>query len=164
MDSNDHVRDAALNKLKWNADREHDEIAELTKSQWEILQKEREELINLVEGSLLGTASRRGIWTDRDYLVHALAILTDTDRARVAALHKPFVIDDRNRILHHEDEPWWEQYEKTANELDAWNNHDTSLGLSLAANDIRTLVSGLRDLERKLGETDGPDPTLTGQD
>lgn len=46
-----------------------------------------EDAVALVEGALHGTAPRRGIWDDSDYLVATLAILTgDGMRAREAAI------------------------------------------------------------------------------
>ena len=42
--------------------------------------------IEIAEGALLGTEPRRAIWTDTDYLVAVLAVLTDGDRARHAAM------------------------------------------------------------------------------
>lgn len=39
----------------------------------------------LAEGALLGTEGRRAIWTDTDYLVAVLSVLTNADRARHAA-------------------------------------------------------------------------------
>lgn len=61
----------------------------------------------LIEGALFGDEPRRGVWTDRDYLIHALAILTDSGRARTAAVAKPKALLDSNKPLKHKDEPWW---------------------------------------------------------
>lgn len=36
-----------------------------------------------------GRATRGGIWTDRDCMVHVLAILIDSDRGRLAAINAP---------------------------------------------------------------------------
>lgn len=105
-------------------------------------QEAREMVADFVESALLGTERRRGIWTDRDYLIAALALLSDGDRARKAGLAKPAALTDGNKPPCFADEPWWRQYEESAQEL-----YDE--GQYLVADDIRTLVDGLRDLEKK---------------
>ena len=110
---------------------------------------------SVIKGALDGTEGRRGIWTDRDYLVHALAHLEGVDVAREYALIKPHALLDGNKPPRFADKPWWAQYEEMADKLSAKDDTECQL----AADDIRTLVDGLRDLERKLGERpETPDP------
>lgn len=45
-----------------------------------------EQIANLAEAALLGTEPRRAIWEDSDYLVAVLAMASDSDRARIAAI------------------------------------------------------------------------------
>src|SRR5712671_4931510 len=104
-----------------------------------------EQVADYIEGALTGIDPQRGIWSDRDYLISTLAMISGSERARNAMLAKPLAIMDENKPLQHKAESWWWQYEQQAVKLE---NDD----YTLAADDIRTLVSGLRDLERKLGE------------
>jgi hypothetical protein len=130
----------------------------------------------MIEAALKGEEPRRGIWTDRDYLVAALALLTNSDRAREAMLGPIKPLADANKPLNRRDEPWWSQYENTATTLEedanVFESHsDLRKANSLpipngmiqtmrqAADDIRTLYDGLHDMERNLGEVEGPDPT-----
>lgn len=108
----------------------------------------------LIEGALLGTGYRRGIWTDRDYLVAVCSVLGGGDKARELALAKPVAISQKNKLPRFADQPWWARYNRMADILDTKYSGDAQL----AADDIRTLVDGLRDLERKLGLAIGPDP------
>lgn len=51
----------------------------------------REDIAKFIESAILGTEGRRGVWTDRDYLVAVLTMLTgDGDRGRNAAVTAPF--------------------------------------------------------------------------
>jgi hypothetical protein len=72
----------------------------------------------MIEAALKGEEPRRGIWTDRDYLVAALALLTNGDRAREAMLGPIKPLADANKPLNRRDEPWWSQYENTATMLE----------------------------------------------
>jgi len=130
--------------------------------------------VHVIEQALFGDEPRRGVWTDRDYLVHALAILTDSNRASTAASARPKATHPANKPVKHKDEPWWWQYENTATTLEADADYiehkvtsaraylpaNHAVNLRLAADDIRTLVDGLRDYERKAGESKSPDPAV----
>lgn len=121
-----------------------------------LVEKERIEHVQaLIEGALLGTEGRRGVWTDRDYLVAVYAVLVGGDEARKLATAKPVALSEGNKPPRFADQPWWVQYYETADKLD----DNFYADVQLASDDIRTLVDGLRDLERKLDEVDGPDPT-----
>lgn len=131
------------------------------------------EAVKVIEAALHGDEPRRGVWTDRDYLVHALAILAGSRRASAAATARPKANHPANKPLKHKDEPWWWQYENIATTLEEDAKQVERIGsihrylptnfiatLNFAADDIRTLVDGLRDYERKGGKAEGPDPRV----
>lgn len=120
------------------------------------------DVAKMIEAALLGTEARRGIWTDRDYLVHALALLTDSERAREAALARPKAINDGN--LRPRDVKrgyaWWRQYEELADKLISGERGADDVDRSLVADDVLDLVNGLRDLEAKVYGRTHQDPSV----